>query len=136
MGKSFHARQKTASFTANKDGRKRQTSSSRRNIHNFRQSSSRKCVQFRCKVCMKNFASDYYLNMHHRKEQCKKRMPSLISAIEYIAVETEEHHEFLIPPDSPETFSPGNSNSNTYICVLVYIFWTCVFISNLSSLYT
>ena len=120
MGKSFHARQKTASFTANKDGRKRQTSSSRRNIHNFRQSSSRKCVQFRCKVCMKNFASEYYLDVHHRKVRCKKTSVTLTSGIEYLILNTEGYEDNWEPLNSPEMIS--SSNTNTYIRISSHIY--------------
>jgi hypothetical protein len=51
----------------------------------LRQSFATHGVRLRCKVCLKNFASEYYLTLHKDKVQCKKKLISLTSGVEYIA---------------------------------------------------
>jgi hypothetical protein len=97
-----------------------------RGMKMLRQNNSNQVVMNRCAVCMKNFASEYYLNLHYRKVRCKKTIPTLASGIEYIAVDNENFNNVFVSQDPPEMLS---SNINTYIrvinvfYVLILIIW-------------
>ena len=77
--KTLQSTNKTSS-TCSKGGR------SRKRIQNH---FSRLCR----KVCLKTFASNYYLVEHRRKKRCKNAKPSLRKSIEYVIVNDEVHND-------------------------------------------
>jgi hypothetical protein len=138
MGKTRYSNEerprKAASAAAKKEWKKRQSSAKRkknllmsvgcrggRDMTKLRQLGfSDQAVRFRCKVCMKNFASEYYLDVHHRKVRCKKTSVTLTSGIEYLILNTEGYEDNWEPLNSPEMIS--SSNTNTYIRISSHIY--------------
>jgi hypothetical protein len=88
----------------------------------LRQSFAIHGVRLRCKVCLKIFASEYYLTLHKDKVQCKKKLISLTSGVEYIAVDKEVYNNFYVPWDPPEILS----RNTTHIYVFLHVY-TCSF---------
>ncbi len=110
--KTLQSTKKTSS-TCSKGGR------SRKRIQSISNHFGRLC----CKVCLKTFPSNYYLDEHRRKKRCKNAKPSLQKSIEYVIVNDEVHNDHWESTTMSPGMSPCTNSNNSFIILFLLHIW-------------